>query len=158
MHYTDDGDAFNKQFFEGRSQKEVYYSYFHHAVNRCCCTSNYSVLGHIDYIAKKAPYLDRNVSLNSNPDAMDAILKHIAQNGIGLEINTSVYHTHDEKMWGKDIIKRYIKFGGEYVTVGSDAHSITNRVGWRIQDAVELAKSANVRYICNIPGHGTDPS
>ncbi len=67
VHYTDDGDAFNKQFFEGRSQKEVYYSYYSQAVNRCCCTSNYSVLGHIDYIAKKAPYLDRNVSLDSNP-------------------------------------------------------------------------------------------
>ncbi len=79
-------------------------------------------------------------------DAIDAIIRHIAQNGIGLEINTSVYNTHDEKMWGKDIIRRYIQLGGEYITVGSDAHSI-NRVGWRIQDAIELAKSANVRYI-----------
>ncbi len=146
VHWTDEGDAYFPPFFQGRDKEEAYRRYLELAYPRCISSSKYHVLGHFDYPAKKAPYKDRSMCYKIAPDAFDRLFTYLIQNGIGIEINTSVYRTLDEKMWGLDILKRYVQLGGEFVTIGSDAHT-PERVGWRIRDAIALAEQAKVRYI-----------
>lgn len=145
VHNTDGGDPYSAAFFEGRTREEAYAEYLEHLAARCATATGYSTLGHFDYMAKKAPYADRAVRYTDNPDAFDRVFRHLAQNGIGMEINTSVYRAKGDPMWGLDILRRFAQLGGEYVTFGSDAHTVT-RIGFRLEDAQELARAAGVRY------------
>ena len=146
VHWTDEGDAYFPPFFEGRDKETAYRRYLELAFPRCVSSAQYQVFGHFDYPAKKAPYEDRAMYYEMAPDVFDRLFRHFIQNGIGIEINTSVYRTKEEKMWGLDILKRYVQLGGEYITVGSDAH-VPERIGWRINDAIELARQAGIRYL-----------
>ena len=145
VHNTGGLDPFEPAFFESRSREKAYADYLEHLAKRCVSATGYSTLGHFDYVVKKAPYADRAIRYSDNPDAFDRVFLHLAHNGIGIEINTLVYRTLDEPMWGLDILKRFVDLGGEFVTFGSDAHS-SSRIGFRIEDAQELARAAGVRY------------
>ena len=145
VHNTDGKDPFEPSFFEERPREQAYADYIEHLAKRCVSATGYSTLGHFDYVAKKAPYAQRMIRYLDNPDAFDRVFRHLAHNGIGIEINTSVYRSLDEPMWGLDILQRFVELGGEFVTFGSDAHNI-GRIGFRIEDAKELARAAGVRY------------
>lgn len=146
VHWTDEGDAYFPPFFAGRDKETAYRSYLELAFPRCTSSANYQVFGHFDYPAKKAPYEDRAMRYEMAPDAFDRLFRYFVEHGIGIEVNTSVYRTKEEKMWGLDLLKRYAQLGGEYVTVGSDAH-VPERIGWRINDAIELVRRAGIRYV-----------
>lgn len=103
-------------------------------------------MGHIDYPAKQAPYGDLRLEYAIAPESFDLIFRYLISQGIGLEINTSVYCTSDSPMWGLDYLRRYVELGGEFVTIGSDAHC-AGRLGWWNADAIALAKAAGIRYL-----------
>ncbi len=146
VHWTDEGDAYFPPFFEGREKEQAYYRYLELALPRCFSSADYQVFGHFDYPAKKAPYKDRAMYYNMASGIFDRLFTYLIEHGIGIEVNTSVYRTMEEKMWGLDILKRYVELGGEFVTTGSDAH-VPERVGFRIKEAMELARQAGVRYV-----------
>ena len=103
-----------------------------------------SVLGHYDFCCKFSPYPDRSMSYAVAPALFDAIFRHLIQNGKGLEINTSPWR--DGPSWGLDILSRYRALGGEFVTVGADAHK-PGQVGRRIDEALDLARAAGIPYV-----------
>lgn len=84
-------------------------------------------------------------------DRIELILKLLAQNGKALEVNTK--HGSYE-MNGKtydfypdfEIVKLFRELGGEYITVGSDAHS-AHDVGNRIADAYDMVLQAGFKYV-----------
>lgn len=84
-------------------------------------------------------------------DRIEEILKTLAQNGKALEINTKCDPfimngiTHNF-LPNFEIVKLFRELGGEYITVGSDAHS-AHDVGNRIADAYDLALEAGFKYV-----------
>lgn len=79
------------------------------------------------------------------------ILKTLAKNGRALEINTAGGEYKTAGITGSfhpcfEIVKMFKKLGGEFITVGSDAHSADD-VGNSIKEATEMAESAGFRYI-----------
>lgn len=146
VHWTDEGDAYQPEYFAGRTKECAYRRYLELALPRLKSGNGYQVMGHIDYPAKQAPFGDRSLEYAVAPEAFDAIFRYLIGEGIGLEINTSVYRTPDAPMWGLDYLRRYVELGGEFVTIGSDAHR-AERLGWRNADAVALAKAAGIRYL-----------
>jgi histidinol-phosphatase (PHP family) len=73
-------------------------------------------------------------------------MKTLAQNGKGMEINTSGVDRVGDFLPSIDFIKRFRELGGEIITVGSDAHD-TSRVGQHISEALEIAKDV-FGYVC----------
>ncbi len=145
IHYTDCGFAYIPSYFE--EPKEIVYTrYLEQAVSRCCSADSYHVLGHFDYVTKNAPYTERSLHYSQNAEAFDAILSHLVKHGIGIELNTAVYRTREEAMWGLDVYKRYAEMGGQFATVGSDAHRL-DRVGFRIGDAIEYLRASGIPYL-----------
>ncbi len=64
-----------------------------------------------------------NVNFDDYSDMIDEILKKLIENKKAIELNVSSLNKyHNDFMPGIEIIKRYKELGGEYVTVGSDAH------------------------------------
>lgn len=65
----------------------------------------------------------KTVDIKRYDDIIDEILKTVAQNGKALEINTSgLRQPLGETMPYEAIVKRFRELGGDFVTVGSDAH------------------------------------
>jgi len=110
----------------------------------------FSALAHLDYLAKGfgAKYLPGGVfRYEYAPDEMDALMRYAIENGKCIEINTSC----PQSLLGADPpvlswLRRYRELGGQFVTIGSDAHA-ANRFGEHIQLAQSLAKEAGISYI-----------
>ena len=108
---------------------------------------NFDVLGHLDYVCKsehnptKQPLYYKDYS-----DICDEIMKTLAENGKGMEINTSGKDRVGEFLPSYEFLKRFRELGGEIITVGSDSHDDT-RVGQYIGDALEIVKDI-FGYVC----------
>lgn len=100
----------------------------------------YDVLGHIIYPLR---YMPETISLSRYLEQIDVILKQTAQTGRGIEVNT--YCGKTIAPW-KPILERFRFHGGEFVTVGSDAH-LPQRVGLGIPEAYEMLQQVGFRYV-----------
>lgn len=86
------------------------------------------------------------VDLSRMDDLIDLTLRTLAQNGRALEINTSgLRGPIGETSPTLKYVKRFRELGGEYVTLGSDAHAAED-LGEGIQQAMGLASQAGFSY------------
>ena len=82
------------------------------------------------------------IPLNRNfpGKTLDAILRTLARSGKALEINTSgLRQPYGMCLPHEPIVRRFKELGGEYISLGSDAHSVQD-VGKNLSDGAALAK------------------
>lgn len=78
---------------------------------------------------------------------IDEILKKLIKKNKALEINTSgLSQTISQTLPSIDIVRRFKRFGGKYITIGSDAHT-HNNIGSHLKSAVILALNAGFETI-----------
>lgn len=86
------------------------------------------------------------VDIDKFDDIIDTILKTLAQNGKAIEMNTSGLRQQLKKpMPTIDYIERYKNYGGEMVTIGSDAHRCTD-MAKDFDTAFEMLKSIGFKH------------
>lgn len=119
----------------------AYYSYVHDCLRNY---TDYDVLGHLNVIDR---YLSIIPDYTLAGDEIDAILRLLADEGKGIEINTSSwrYGMGDRTHPTLPMLRRFRDLGGEILTIGSDAHRPED-LGSRFEDAVEMAVAAGFRY------------
>ena len=104
----------------------------------------YDSLGHIiyplRYINGRAGF---SFTLEPWADQMDQVLRTVIETGRSMEVNT---HGGKEIQEWRPVLERYRALGGEYITVGADAHSPL-RVGRGIQQAMELLRDTGFRWL-----------
>ncbi|MCL2545071.1 MAG: histidinol-phosphatase HisJ family protein [Clostridia bacterium] len=147
LHLVDNVDCYDAAFFEGRTRREAYAHYAKAKLESALHFDDYDAVAHLGFCGKFAPYPpeERLLRWQDAPDHIDALLRHIAQRGRALEINTSGLRRMDSTIPGEDILRRFAELGGEFVTLGSDAHT-PDTVGYRLDDARRLAISAGIRW------------
>lgn len=144
LHVIDGVDTYTHEFYVGKTKEQAYRLYLSTLANVIRTNSYFCAMGHYDFVTKYAPYPDRSLSYSFAPDLFDAIFTYLIQNGKTLELNTSAWLNGPN--WGLDVYKRFSELGGEFVTVGSDAHR-SSRVGARFDEAYELLRAAGIRYV-----------
>jgi len=93
------------------------------------------------------------VDLIDYKDKIDEILSTLARNGKALEVNSSGLGMKiGETLPPEWIIRRFRELGGEYVTVGSDAHRAQN-IGYRIGDVFELVRKCGFDSVVYFEKH-----
>lgn len=107
----------------------------------------YDILAHLDYPVRYVVSSGLKADFSLYGDYIDEILRSVAQNGKALEINTSrlnkqLFRTQPDT----DIIKRFNELGGEFITIGSDAHTPQN-IASGFDAAVDIAYRAGFKYI-----------
>jgi histidinol-phosphatase (PHP family) len=111
-------------------------------------TVDFDSLAHLTYPLRYMigeHHLD--ISLSAYSELTDEILRTLAQRGKALEINVSgLRGKYGTAMPDLPLVKRFRALGGEYITVGSDAHR-AEHIGANIRDGIEIAAAAGFSHI-----------
>lgn len=109
--------------------------------------TNYSVIGHIDFLLRFAPEKEK-YRPEDNLDITEKILKKCIYDGKGIEVNTAGYRKGlNGPNPGRIILDQYKKLGGDVITIGSDAH-ISNDIGSNFDETGKLLKDIGFKYYC----------
>lgn len=111
VHQIEDKEFWTQDFQQGKSQKEYNERYYEELLCLVKSYQNYSVLGHMDLIAR---YDENGIyPFEKTEPVISEILKTVIETGKGIELNTS-YHRYGLKDTtpARDILKRYRAMGG----------------------------------------------
>ena len=148
MHLIDGQDPYYPEFWEGRDSKDVFRHYFELTLENLRLFDDYSVLGHLDYIARYAPKDKTPYSYQDYSDIIDAILIHLINNDKGLDFNTSrLFRDGAPTNPHPEVLKRYKELGGRIITFGSDAHNPAGIAG-AFEKASIMAKKCGFDEYC----------
>ena len=149
VHSIDGIDPYLPEYWEGCD--EPFLKYLKEELECVKLHRNFDVFGHINYVCK-SPYnaTKKPLYYGDYADICDEIMKTLAENGRGMEINTSGIPAVGVTLPNIDFIRRFKELGGEIVTVGSDSHS-AERIGDGIDRALEIAKEV-FGYVCTFEG------
>lgn len=147
VHYTDGYDPYYEEFWVHNGIDTAFEKYLLQTLECVKVQADFDVLGHLNYVCKSLHSPTRKpLYYQDYSDICDEIMKILAQNGKGMEINTSGVDRVGDFLPSLDFIKRFRELGGEIITVGSDSHDST-RVGQYIAGALEIAKAV-FGYVC----------
>lgn len=150
QHNTMDGtDIYYSDFREWapsdiHSYLESYFGYLY----RLCKWDKHDILAHLTYPLR---YIQGKcgipVDLSRYADAIDMLLRETAQRGKALELNTAgLLQEIQDTAPPFSILKRFRELGGEFVTIGSDAHS-ADSLGQGISSGMlDLARAGFTRF------------
>lgn len=144
FHSMDGCELNSHALFDGRTVEQTYIYYYNYIYEALKLHTDFDVLGHLNLLER---YYDEKPDVSVYWDLVEAILRLLAEGGRGLEINTSnVRYGHPNvSLPTKRMLETYRAFGGETVTIGSDAH-FAKDVGSDLDHACELLASAGFRY------------
>lgn len=146
IHQVEDKEFWTQDFQKGRSQQEYNERYYGEMLNVVKRYKNYSVLGHMDLIAR---YDENGVyPFEKIKPFVEEILKTVIKDGKGIEFNTSChrYGLRDTTP-SLEILKLYHQLGGKILTIGSDSHK-PEHLGMYIKEAKTLLKDIGFQSFC----------
>lgn len=145
-HICHGRDPYYPDFFAGRSEEDAYREYFESILENVKKFNCFDVYGHLDYVVRYGPNMDREYSYEKYRDIIDQILKILIEKEKGIEVNTGGLKRGMRDLHPcLDILKRYRELGGEIVTVGSDAHSPED-VATHFDRAAEALRTCGFQY------------
>ena len=142
IHCVQGFDIYAQDYYVGRDKKKSTVDYLQDMIT---CLNNHieiDSLGHIDYIARYWPWKEEPgaFTLHDAPDLFDEVFRILVEQDIPMEINTRRLPLPGVVEELQAIYTRYRECGGQYVTLGSDAH-YTTAIGGNIRQAAELARA-----------------
>ena len=119
-------------------------------MTECLCLAqqaDFDAFGHLALPLRYAMiHAQRRLSFDHCLDAVDDVLRAIAQRGCALEANTSGYRSLGEPVPSLSVIKRFRELGGKLVTIGSDGHN-EEHVGSHLLETQQVLREAGfTRY------------
>lgn len=139
------GEDLNSGFFNTRSDKEGIMEFYQYVFQGISDFNDFDILGHINVIDR---YVKKVPDYNDYYDIIEEILKKLIHMGKGIEINTSSYRYGLMPLStpSKAILQLYKKLGGEFITIGSDAHK-PSQLGYMYKEATEMLLFHGFKYI-----------
>lgn len=115
---------------------------------KLCKWGKFDVLGHLTYTLR---YIEGEyglkIDLSKYDDIIEECFKTIIQKSKGIEINTSGLRQKYGKPFPElKYIKLYKELGGEIISLGSDAHTVSD-LGKGIAECALLAQQSGFKYL-----------
>lgn len=147
-HVINGRDPYYKEYFENRSVHDAMVEYLKSIIENIELFDNFDVYGHLDYMMRYAPVSidEKRYEYDEYGELFDIILKKIISKGKGIELNTSPLRSglYDPNP-NLQVVKKYLEFGGNIITVGSDAHKPED-VGANFDKAREILISSGFNH------------
>ena len=154
IHYVDGHNVYtSSSSMEARSFCRRYLTYAKEMVE---VSGFFDSFAHIEYVARYSNKIGRMFHYKNFAEEFDALLKTLAERDLAMEINTSRFGNDGVAGQLLPIYKRFNELGGRYVTIGSDAHTVSN-LGRYYKKAVGIAAIAGLvpvyyqgrkRFVC----------
>jgi len=128
VHYIDGYDLYYPEIYESYKREEVYRLYLDTILYSINKNPYIDALAHIDYISRYSRYDEKEIKYDEFKDIINKIIISLLDNNILLELNTRRINEKEAYNNLKEILKKYKDFGGQYITIGSDAHN-SNLIG-----------------------------
>lgn len=146
VHYLADSDPYYGGYFEGRDWKQAYGQYLEAIYEGITRLEDLDIVGHFDYVARYAPYIQDSIRYTDFSDTFDSLFKFLIENGKALEINTKSCGSKGRStILDTNILKRYHELGGEAISLGSDSH-VPEAVGDRFDLYAEMLRQIGFRW------------
>ena len=149
IHDVNDLELWGHQYQSGKTQAEYTLGYYNELLNIVQNYHDYSVLAHVDLIARYdvkhgvLPYPFEKVK-----DIIAEILGIAIRDGKGIELNTSSWrYGLTDTTPSREILELYRDLGGEILTMGSDAHN-PNYLAAHFDEGREILRSIGFRKFC----------
>ncbi len=147
LHYIDGQDPYDPPYWQDKSVSEAFRIYLEQTLECVKVHRDFDVLGHLTYVCKSVHNPTHEPVLYKDyREVCDEIMRILAENGKGMEINTSGVDRAGVFLPSADFLRRFRELGGEIVTVGSDAHN-ASRVGQYTSEALEILRDI-FGYVC----------
>lgn len=146
LHSVDRQDLYKRTFFQKYPPKNAIWIYFEQFLESITTYDDYDVLGHLDLYLRYASET-KSVPFNSYFDVLEALLKKVIDSGKGIELNAGGfrYNLNDNNPDEK-ILKLYRQLNGEFITLGSDAHT-PDFLGFQYDRNIDYLKSLGFKYV-----------
>ncbi len=145
IHLVDRLDIYYPEYYEGKDKLTAYKKYFAAMIEESQI-GDFDVLGHMDYICRAAPYDDPEIDYSTFKNQIDEVLKILIEREKILELNTRRLNSRRGLKELVPIFAQYKKFGGKYITIGSDAHKV-EAVGNYFDIAKDFADELNLKVV-----------
>ena len=103
----------------------------------------FNTMGHLDYIVRYANFEDSAFYYSDYTTLLDELFKYIISKEMSFEINTSTYL---KQPLDKKLLTRYKELGGEFITLGSDAHA-PDRIAKNFKNYADIIKDCGFKYV-----------
>ena len=122
MHFSKDGVDFYAVDFTKVDPAPIYAAYLDDLLETAL-TADFDSLAHMTYPLRYVRRDGAGLDLQPFDSMHDKILSALARRGKALELNTSgVNYPSGFLMPEENLVRRFKELGGQYVTLGSDAH------------------------------------
>ncbi len=146
VHMVDGKDIYYKEAYGNLSKAEFFHKYYQQMADNIRQHGFIDVLGHIDYIARYAPYENPDISYGSFQADIDAVLRAAIETDTVLELNTRRLGSRLAVKELLPVYSRYRELGGRFVTLGSDAHT-ADAIGGNFRIARELVEAVGLQAV-----------
>lgn len=143
-HIVNGIDPYEPIFFEGKTREQAAREYLEAVLEGVENFEDYDAVAHIGYVFKFTGDRFPPLVYADAPELLDRILGHMARHGKALEINTSRWNGSGMPGW--DIVERFRQLGGQWITLGSDAHH-TDGTAKGFSACVEQLKARGITQI-----------
>lgn len=159
-HMVNGIDPYYPAYYEDKNTYQAYEQYFLSILDNVKAYDTYHSYGHLDYIMRYVPNQTKPYNPMDYYDILKDILTVIIEKGKSIEVNTgSLYKGFDFPHPHESILKLYKQLGGEYITIGSDAHkpqhfgygfdyaeAVLQRCGFRYYTLYEQGKPQQMKF------------
>lgn len=126
-------------YFKKKSAREMVSKYYE-CLRLAVESGLFDVMAHLDIYKKYGLGFYGKQILSVHRGLVEPVLERMAENHLGMEINTGVSRRgHAEFSPGSEILQLALSMGVRIVALGSDAHEV-NHLGRGIKEAYRLAK------------------
>lgn len=147
QHCVDNLDLYYKEYFIGKTTKEIFKGYYEELYENIEKYKDWDVLGHLDLVRRYSADL-LNYDVNKTLDDVEELLKKVIDMGKGIEVNAGGHFYKTGINPSTEILKLYKDLGGEIITYGSDSHK-EDRIAAYHNHTMEILKELNYKYICS---------
>lgn len=155
IHFVDGEDPYFGGYYKNKSKKQAYDRVLELMFSTAMAYNDFDILGHFDYVARYAPYDDKDITYKEFADYLDPLLTFLADGGKALEINTKSYEagvshgvgTKPALKLDLNILRRFRELGGEAISLGSDSHD-DFRLGEHFQKYWQMVRHCGFKYLC----------
>lgn len=145
IHCIGRRDLYEPACYEGRTRQQIVEEFLRESIACLEQDRDFDSFAHIDYICRYWPYTgaERELRLQDAPELFDRLFNLLIKKNIPIEINTRRLDDEAAAAGLLPLYKRYRALGGEYCTIGSDAH-YAEHVGRRLPEALRMAAACGL--------------